>query len=376
MLVRSRIDRKDAWRQNSRESGCVVLNNAAFLLYRKFRWNSYTVKASKLAAMRTSRSGSLCDASARARECAASAHFIFGWDKMKKRILITGGSGFVGRNVKEYLEAKEQYEVYAPTSKQLDCLDESAVRAYLEEHHFDDVLHFAVYGDGIDKSKDGTKSSEYNLRIYLNFANNADLYGRMFYTGSGAEYDKRYPICHVTETDIGKHIPADGYGVVKYAIGQMIENSTNIYNLRLFGIYGKYEYYPVKFISNVCCKMIKGIAPAMRQNVYFDYLWVEDFCRIVELFLAHDPKYHTYNIVSGKAISLAEIVAIVQKISGKDLPVHVCREGLANEYTASNERFLEEWPEFEFTGQEKAIESLYHWYEEHGDQIDLYQLLY
>ena len=43
--------------------------------------------------------------------CLEQRSFFIGWDKMKKRILITGGSGFVGRNVKEYLEAKEQYEV-------------------------------------------------------------------------------------------------------------------------------------------------------------------------------------------------------------------------------------------------------------------------
>ena len=30
---------------------------------------------------------------------------------MRKRILITGASGFVGRNVKEYLEQKEKYEL-------------------------------------------------------------------------------------------------------------------------------------------------------------------------------------------------------------------------------------------------------------------------
>ena len=35
----------------------------------------------------------------------------------KKKILITGASGFVGRNVKEYLEQTEKYEIYAPTSK-------------------------------------------------------------------------------------------------------------------------------------------------------------------------------------------------------------------------------------------------------------------
>ncbi len=202
------------------------------------------------------------------------------------------------------------------------------------------------------------------------------MYGRMFYSGSGAEYDKRYPVCKVTEEDIGKTIPQGPYAVMKYTINQLIEKSDNIYNLRLFGIYGKYENYAVKYISNMCCKAIKNVALTMRQNVYFDYLWIDDFCRMVELFINKELKYHVYNMVSGEAISLMDICDTIKDVSGKNLPVHVCREGLANEYTADNKRFLEECPDFVYTSQREAIAQLYKWYEDNENIIDIYKLIY
>lgn len=292
------------------------------------------------------------------------------------KILITGASGFVGQNVKEYLQEKEMYDIYAPSSKELDCIDEACVTEYLKKNRFDYVLHFAVYMDGIDKSKDGNRALDYNLRMFLNFAKNNAYYGKMFYTGSGAEYDKRYDISSVTEEQVGKTIPIDSYGLMKYTIGQMIEGSNNIYNMRLFGIFGKYEYYPVKFISNVCCKAVKDIPLTMRQNVYFDYVWVEDFCRMLEFFLHHEPNYHTYNMVSGYRISLLEICEKVLQVCGKKLPIYICKEGLAKEYTALNGRFLQECQDFVYTPIEQSIKQLYQWYLAREKEIELYKLFY
>ena len=293
------------------------------------------------------------------------------------KILITGASGFVGRNVKEYLQQTgNTYDIYAPTSQELNCIEETKVFNYLREHHFDYILHFASYGDSIDKSKDGTKIFEYNMRIFLNFYKNSYLFGKMYYSGSGAEYNKQYDITYVTEEQLGQSLPIDQYGLMKYTIGQLIEKSENIYNFRLFGIFGKYDDYPTKFISNVCCKAIKNLPLTARQNVYFDYLWVTDFCRIIQYFLHHTPKHHTYNAVSGRKISLEQICQTVLQISEKKLPVYICKEGLAKEYTASNARLLEELEHFKYTPIEEAIRQLYNWYAEQESHIKLYNLIY
>ena len=293
------------------------------------------------------------------------------------KILLTGGSGFVGRNVKEYLEQKG-YDIYAPTSLELNCLDEETVKKKLLAEKYDIVLHFAMYGSGIQKSIDETKLLEYNLKIFLNFARYSDLYGKMIYSGSGAEYDKRQPIHMVRENDLPRHtIPTDQYGLMKYIINSIVESSSNIYNLRLFGIFGKYENWKVRYISNICCKSIIGLPLTMRRNCYFDYLWIDDFCCMLEKFIKIDkPIFHTYNAVRGESIDLYKLAEIVNEISENPQRIIICQEGLANEYTANNDRILKEIPNMSFTDMKYAVRQLYLWYQTNIDTIDKYSLIY
>ena len=57
------------------------------------------------------------------------------------------------------------------------------------------------------------------------------------------------------ESYFGRHIPTDIYGFSKYVIAKDIESvRRNIYNLRVFGIFGKYEDYKRRVISNNICQ--------------------------------------------------------------------------------------------------------------------------
>lgn len=293
------------------------------------------------------------------------------------KILLTGGSGFVGKNVKEYLVQKG-YSIYAPSSKELDCMDEEAVKEHLLSEHYDVVLHFAVYGNSINKSVDAAKILQCNLQMFHNFAKCSELYGKMIYTGSGAEYNKKYPIQMVKEMELQNHaIPSDQYGLMKYTANQIIECSHNIYNLRLFGIFGKYENWKVRYISNLCCKSLKGMPLSLRKNCYFDYLWIDDFCHMVEKFMKLDhPMYHTYNAVRGEKIDLYTLANIVNEVSETPQKIIVCKEGLANEYTANNDRILYEMPDMVFTDIKDAVRQLYLWYKQRQELIDEYALIY
>ncbi len=293
-----------------------------------------------------------------------------------KTVLIVGAGGFVGKNLKEHLEAGGRYHLLCPKKEELDCVDEYSVRYYLEHHPADIILHAAVYNPRVGTGKQAQRELEYDLRMFYNFEKYAELYGRMFYFGSGAEYDKRSPMVRVHEGDESRTVPVGDYGFAKYVIGQQILKSRNIYNLRIFGLFGKYENWKTTFISGACCRAVKGLPITIRQNVYFDYLYINDFCRLVEILMEKQLSAHEYQVVSGKRTDLLTIAGLVLRASGKQLPVYVCRDGLAQEYTASNERLLQEIGVFEYTPMETAVKELYKWYLEREEGIDLYPLLY
>ncbi|MCL2819371.1 MAG: NAD(P)-dependent oxidoreductase [Oscillospiraceae bacterium] len=280
-----------------------------------------------------------------------------------KRVMITGTGkvGFIGNNLVEAFN--EKYSLLTPARDELDLTDYNAVSRYFDGNKVDVLIHAA---SGVNDILDTDLKMFFNLEKY---SNNLE---KIVYFGSGAEYDKRYDIINVGENDIGNSIPADGYGLAKYIMNAYARNSDNIYNLRFFGIFGKYEDWTYKFISNLCCKAIFDLPLTIRRECCFDYIYIDDLPDIVEWLIENKPDYNDYNFVSGKPVLLTEIADIIKIVSEKNLDISVLNpEGRNNEYTASNKRLKAQVSWFEPTSLYKAIEELFIWYFNNKDLIDL-----
>lgn len=283
------------------------------------------------------------------------------------KILLTGATGFIGRNFKESWEKK--YELFTPGRRELDLRDESAVRNYLKVHKFDIVIHTANTNDFRD-ALSPFEILDHNLRMFYNLEKCNKLYGKMYYFGSGAEYDSRYYQPRMKEEYFGEHIPIDPYGFAKYTMARIALNSRNIYDLRLFGVYGKYEQWQRRFISNALCRSIKGLPMTISQNVVFDYIYIDDLCKIMEWFVEHDPHYHCYNVCSGCVHDLKSIAEMVNQVTGLQREIKVGKAGYKPEYSGDNSRLKDEMGTYHITAMEESIEELYKYYQLMENKIE------
>ena len=289
----------------------------------------------------------------------------------KKRILITGASGFIGRNLTEQLA--KSFGVAAPDRNELDLMDTASVLAYLKEKQFDAVVHCAGIGSSRQSKINGL--FEKNLRIFQNVARCSRHFGKMIQIGSGAEYDKSRPIARISESEFGKRVPTDEYGLYKYECSKYIEKTDGMICLRLFGCFGKYEDYQTRFISNAICRSLFNLPITIaNKNAVFSYLYANDFARVVFHFMENEARHKFYNVVPDETIDLLSIARKVNGISGSSLPTVVKNPGMGNEYSGDNSRLRAEMPGFKFTPMEKSLRELYGWYKQNKGALDVKRL--
>jgi len=285
------------------------------------------------------------------------------------RILITGGNGFIARNIFEQL--KGEHDISSVGIQKLDLLDSSRVFDYIKGNEFDTIIHTATY-DAAPKhsTKDPAKVLENNLKMFFNITRCRDHFNKMIYFGSGAEYSRKHWKPKMKEDYFDQHVPEDQYGFSKYVMTKNALFDDKIYNLRLFGVFGKYDDCRTRFIPNACSQAALDLPIKINQNVFYDYLYVDDLVKIVRWFINNKPKKKVYNICSGNIYGHQSLAEKIIKVSGKNLGMKIEINGLGKEYSGDNSLLLQEMGGFEFTPIDSSIKDLYNWYEQ--NKGDLY----
>lgn len=245
---------------------------------------------------------------------------------MKEKVLVTGGTGFIGRNVVDEL-IKRGYEVhslvYPPFAPEKDglvqyemnLLDKESLEEFFKNHSFENLIHLAWYV--------GPKCHVHDLNLdwtiaTLNLLKFFKASGGKKFLGAGTiseyEYKYGYLVEDQTPTD-----PQTLYGNSKNAIFNIAkvyckQNNIDFKWPRIFNLYGPAEK-PQRLMPSVINSCLKGEDVKVSDCLKFqDYLHVEDTARgIVDVFEA--DIHGAVNICSGKPVQLRTIVEKIAELT-------------------------------------------------------------
>ncbi|MBB2495883.1 NAD-dependent epimerase/dehydratase family protein [Aquipseudomonas ullengensis] len=234
------------------------------------------------------------------------------------RVLVTGASGFVGRQVVEQLLAAG-HEVHAacgrqvldgPIVHQLDLLEPGAAAALVARVRPQRLLHLAWC------AKPGVYwTSPENIgwvRTSLELLEAFQCHGgeQAVLVGSCAEYDwSGEGVCHEDSTPL---LPATPYGRCKNATRELAELFGQLHDMpvawaRIFHAYGPYEA-PGRLVPAVIGALLKGEpARCSHGEQLRDLLHVADVASAL-IQLAQGGVQGAFNIGGGQPIRLREVI--------------------------------------------------------------------
>ena len=201
--------------------------------------------------------------------------------KMKK-ILLTGGSGLVGRNIQEHSSA-DKWEMLTPSRKELDLTDLSSVSQWVKNHQPDIIIHAAGLVGGIKANiQDPVKFLDVNVSMGRNIimvARDCNV-TKLINLGSSCMYPKSIH-SPLTEEKLmaGKLEPTnEGYALAKLFTTKLCqyistENSNMQFKTMIpCNIYGKHDNFNLE-TAHLLPAIIQKIHTAKVNNLNTVSVW-------------------------------------------------------------------------------------------------------
>jgi GDP-L-fucose synthase len=267
---------------------------------------------------------------------------------MKKRVLICGATGFIGRNLTEQLSLNKEYEVHAVRFHRpaFDCPG-------VIWHHADlrkpEDIERVIKGMDIIIQAAATTSGSKDIvtRPYIHVTDNAVMNSYLF--RAAFEHKIKHVVffsCTVmyqssakalTETDFDANVALHpryfGVGNTKLYTEKMCEfyasiSETKFTAIRHSNIYGSHDKFDLERSHVFGATITKVMNASDKISVWGtgeeerDLLHVDDLVNFVNLSIEkQQEKYRLYNCGYGQAITIKDLVNKVVTHSGKDLKI-------------------------------------------------------
>jgi GDP-L-fucose synthase len=260
-------------------------------------------------------------------------------DLSTRRIVVTGGAGFLGRAVCRKLRERGCRDVLVPRRAEYDLTTEDAAKRLYQDLKPDVVLHLAAEVGGIGANLDNPGRYFYaNMAMSLHLIEHARHVGleKFVQVGTICAYPKFAPI-PFREDDLWNGYPEETnapYGVAKKAALVMLDGYHRQYALKgayvlpvnLYGPHDNFDLHTSHVIPALIRKCIEAQAPGGRGDMHItcwgtgavsrEFLYVDDaaegIIRAAEIMDEPTP----INLGTNMEITIRDLVHLIARLTG------------------------------------------------------------
>lgn len=264
-------------------------------------------------------------------------------DLSKKRVVVTGGAGFLGRFVVEALKQQGCRHIFVPRSREYDLVQFKAVEKLYRDMRPELVIHLAAKVGGIGANKINPGSFFYdNLMMGVQMMEVGRRYGldKFVAVGTICSYPKLTPV-PFKEEDLWNGYPEETnapYGLAKKMLLAQAQayrqqygfNAIYLMPVNLYGPGDNFSLESSHVIPALIRKCFDAIAKARKTGKKpclevwgtgrptREFLYAEDAAKGIVLAAGRYSKPEPVNLGSGFEISIRDLVGLVAKITGFD----------------------------------------------------------
>jgi nucleoside-diphosphate-sugar epimerase len=252
-----------------------------------------------------------------------------------KSVLVTGASGFIGRQCVPLLVSKG-YEVHALSRRrpseaahpkvswhELDLLQAGRATELIGQVRPDGLLHLAWYAEPgkFWEARENLEWVRASLELFCAFEDHGGK--RIVAAGSCAEYDCSAGECSENATPL---LPTTLYGTSKHALERILHSSSRRMGLssawgRIFFLYGPHEH-PSRIVAYVVRSLSRG-EPALcsEGRQILDFMHVEDAASAFIALLESEVQ-GPVNIGSGRPVAVRDLLQEIGQQLGRSGLIH------------------------------------------------------
>ncbi|WHY54535.1 GDP-L-fucose synthase family protein [Peribacillus simplex] len=254
----------------------------------------------------------------------------------EKRIVVTGGSGFLGQHVVNNLKKKGCKDIFIPRSKDFDLRNEIDIKNMLENYYPDIIIHLAAVVGGIGANKKNPGKFFYdNLIMGTQLIEQSRLYKveKFVAIGTICSYPKFAPV-PFKESDIWDGYPEETnapYGLAKKMMLVQSEayreqygfNSIFLLPVNLYGPSDNFDLETSHVIPAIIRKCMDAIKNGDKSitlwgtgNVTREFIFVSDAAEGIVLSTEKYDESNPVNIGSGIEITIKELANTIKQLTG------------------------------------------------------------